>query len=97
MVVRRQGSHFFQAIGSQMVVRLSTFCAGRTLHSFLIKMNRLQDHCAAGRIRALGKFNDLVGIRSRDFTFCSTVPQSTTPPRAPNILLNMLNLLFCAL
>jgi hypothetical protein len=44
-------------------------------------MSRLQGHSAAGRIRSIKKFNDLVGNRTHDFPACSIVSQPTALPR----------------
>jgi hypothetical protein len=36
-----------------------------------------QGHSAAGRIRSIEKFNDLIGNRTCNFPACSIVPQPT--------------------
>jgi hypothetical protein len=38
-----------------------------------------QGHSAAGRIRPIKKFKDLIGNRNPDIPACSIVPQPTTP------------------
>jgi hypothetical protein len=38
-----------------------------------------------GRIRSVGKPNELIGNRTRDLPACSIVPQATTLPRTPEI------------
>jgi hypothetical protein len=35
------------------------------------RLSRLQSHSAAGRIRPIKKFNDLIGTRTRDLSACS--------------------------
>jgi hypothetical protein len=52
-------------------------------YSFLLEAESTQGHRAAGRIRSIEKFNDLIGSRTRDLPACSIVPQPTTLPRAP--------------
>jgi hypothetical protein len=37
-------------------------------------------------IRSIEKYNDLIGIQTRDLPACSIVPQPTTLPRAPAII-----------
>jgi hypothetical protein len=50
---------------------------------FCLRLSRPQSHSAVGRIRSIEKYNDFIGIRTRDHPVCSIVPQSTTLPRAP--------------
>jgi hypothetical protein len=46
-------------------------------------LSQPQGHSAAGNIRSIEKSSELIGNRTRDLPACSTVPQSTTLPRAP--------------
>jgi hypothetical protein len=46
---------------------------------FSQRLSRPQGNSAAGRIKSIEKFNDIIGNRSRDLPACSTVPQPTTP------------------
>jgi hypothetical protein len=72
-----------------MAVRLSALRAGRPLPPgrFLVlicqRLNRPQNHSAAGRIRSIEKSNDITRNRTRDLPACSIVPQTTTLPIAP--------------
>jgi hypothetical protein len=47
-------------------------------------LSRTQDHSAAGKIRSIEKFSDLVGNRTNDLPACSIVTQLITLPRAPS-------------
>jgi hypothetical protein len=75
-----------------MAVWLSASRAGHPLplgrFLVLISVKRLslpQGDSAAGSVRSIKKSSD-IGNRTRDLPACSTVPQPTTLPRAPNIL-----------
>jgi hypothetical protein len=46
-------------------------------------VSRPQGPSAAGRVKSIEITNELLGIRTRDLPACSTVPQPTTLPRAP--------------
>ena len=35
---------------------------------------------------SMKNFSDTIGNRTRDLSGCSTVPQPTTPPRAPPVI-----------
>jgi hypothetical protein len=87
MIVRCQGSHIFQIIGSQMVVRLLALCAGHPLPPgrllVLISVRGCVDPRAI-RIRSIEKFSDLIGNRTHDLRACSIVPEPTTLPHAPS-------------
>jgi hypothetical protein len=50
---------------------------------FFSRLNRPLGHNAAGIIRSIKKFDDLIGNRTCDLPACSIVPQPTTLPRAP--------------
>jgi hypothetical protein len=52
---------------------------------FCYSLSRPQGHSAAGNIRSIEKFNDLIGIRNRHIPGWSIVPQPTTLPRVPII------------
>ena len=52
-------------------------------YSFLLEAEPTQGHSAAGRILSVKNSNDNIGNRTRDLPACSTVPQTTTPSRAP--------------
>jgi hypothetical protein len=74
-----------------MAVRLSALRAGRPLPPrkipgthFCYSLSRTQDRSAAGRMRSIEKYNDLIGNRTRGLPACSIVPQPTTVPRAPS-------------
>jgi hypothetical protein len=83
-----------------MAVRLSALCTSCPLcprkipgtHSCK-RLSWHQGHSAAGRIRSIEKFNDLMGIRSWDLPPCSIMPQPTMLPCAPTLkgLENVLN------
>jgi len=70
------------------VVRLSALRIGR-LYSpgnipgahFGYRLSQPQGHNAAGRITSMKNFNDTIGNRTRNLSFCSAVPQPTVPPR----------------
>jgi len=68
-----------------MVGRLSDLRTGRLYPSgsipgthFVLRLSRLQDHAAAGRIMSMKNFN-----RNRYLPTCSSVPQPTALPRVP--------------
>jgi hypothetical protein len=48
-------------------------------------MSQPQSHNAAGRIGPIRKNSINIGIRTHDFSACSTTPQPTTLPRAPYV------------
>jgi hypothetical protein len=83
--------HFY-AIGSQSVSRSSALSSGRPLpfryiprtHSFY-RINEPQDHNAAGLVRAVKKFRDLIWDQSRDLPTCCMVLQSTNLLRATSL------------
>jgi hypothetical protein len=60
-------------------------------------LSRTQSHNAAERIRSVEKFNDFIGNRSRDLPACSIVPQPTTLPRAPNVVVTLRGDRLCGL
>jgi hypothetical protein len=72
-----------------MAVRLSALRAGLPLPPprkipgthFCYRLSRPQGHSAAGRIRSIEKFNDLIGNRTRALPARNTVPHPTTLPR----------------
>jgi hypothetical protein len=74
-----------------MTVRFSALCALYHLRRFLvlISVRSSVDPRAIAWLEGLGqlkkKSNDLIGIRNRNLTACSIVPQPTTLPRAPPI------------
>jgi hypothetical protein len=77
-----------------MAVRLSALRVGRPFAprkipgtQFCYRLSVPQDHCAAGSIRSIEKWNDLIGNRTRDLPACSIVPQPTTPPPSRTIVL----------
>jgi hypothetical protein len=88
--MRRQGSHIFYTIGSQMVK--SALSASRLYPqedswcSFLLEAESTTR--AIVRLEVLGqlekKFNDLIGNQTLDAPACSIVPQLTVLPRASN-------------
>jgi hypothetical protein len=41
---------------------------------------------------SMKKSSDTIGNRTRDLTACSTVPQPTAPPRAPNIKMYLISI-----
>jgi hypothetical protein len=80
----------FQKFGSQMAARLSALRAGRILPPgrflVLISVRGWVDRRAMVRLEGLGKLKNKStpsGTRTGDLRPCSTVPQPTTPPRAP--------------
>jgi hypothetical protein len=81
VVVRRRGSHIFYTISRPLY-------PGRFL--VLISVRGWVDpegHSAAGRIRSIEKSNDFIGNRARELPVCSMVPQPTTLPRSPLIVI----------
>jgi hypothetical protein len=74
-----------------MAVKLLALHPGRSLTPgrslVLISVRGCVDPRAIVRVEGLGqlkkKSNDLIGIRTRDLSTCSTVPAPTTLPRAP--------------
>ena len=46
-------------------------------------LSQPQSHSAAGRIMSMKNSNDTIGYRTRGLPACSTVPEPTAPPRAP--------------
>jgi hypothetical protein len=74
-----------------MAVRLPTLRAGRPTFAprkipgthICHRLNRLQGHSVAGRIRSIEKSNVLIINRTRDIQACSVVPQPIALPRAP--------------
>ena len=69
------------------VVSLSELRTGRLkeISLVLISARRLsppQDHNAVGRIKSMKYLYNPIKNRTRKLPACSTVPQSTTPPRA---------------
>jgi hypothetical protein len=80
-----------------MEVRLSALSAGHPLPPgrllVIISVRGRVDPRAILRLEWLGqlkKFNNFIGNRTRDLPACSTVPQTTTLPRAPIIILHYL-------
>jgi hypothetical protein len=55
---------------------------------FRLRLSRHQGHNAAGSVRSIEKFNDLIGKRTHDLPACNIVPQPTTLPHTPTILLS---------
>jgi hypothetical protein len=60
---------------------------------FCYRLSRRHGQSAAGSMKSIEKFNDLVGNRTRDLPACSMVPQPTTLPSAlkspyPNKIMN---------
>jgi hypothetical protein len=53
---------------------------------FCQKLSRHKGHNAAGRIRSIEKYTDLIDNRTRDIAACSKVPQPTTLPQVPVII-----------
>jgi hypothetical protein len=83
--VRGWGSHIFQAVGSQVAVRVSAL----GLFLVLISVRAWVDPWAILWLEGLGKlkqFSDLIGNRTRGLPACSIVPQATTLPHAPCIV-----------
>jgi hypothetical protein len=68
------------------VLSLSAILIGRLypqkIFLVLISVSQPQDRSAAGRIMSKGNSSDVIGNRTRDFPYCSAVPQPTVPPRA---------------
>jgi hypothetical protein len=52
-------------------------------YSFLLEAESTQGHSAAGGIRTIKKFSDLIGNRIRDLPAGSIVPQPTMLPPPP--------------
>jgi hypothetical protein len=52
-------------------------------------LSQPQGHCVARRIMSIKNFNDAIGNWTYDLPACSTVPQQTALPRAPNLTFNM--------
>jgi len=50
---------------------------------FCHRLNRAQDHNAAGSIMLMKNTSDTIGNRTRCIPACSTVPQTTEQPNAP--------------
>jgi len=50
---------------------------------FCYKLSQPQGHSAAWRIVSMKNVNDTIGNRTRDLPTCSSVPQTTMPPRSP--------------
>jgi hypothetical protein len=72
-VVSPQGSHIFQRVGSQLVMRLSALCARHRLppedswYSFLSEAESTpRGNSVAARIRSVEKSNDFNGNRTHD-------------------------------
>jgi hypothetical protein len=55
---------------------------GDSWYELMLKASILKDHSAAGRIRSLERYSDLIGGRVRDITACSGARQQTTLPHA---------------
>jgi hypothetical protein len=56
---------------------------------FCQRLSRPQDHSVTGRIMSMKKSSYTIGNRTSDIPVCSTVPQPTTPPRAPSLYVCM--------
>jgi hypothetical protein len=76
------------------VVRLSALRTGRRYPPenipgthFCKWVSRPQGHSATRRIVLMKNSNDTIRNRTRDLPACSSVPQPTAPPRAPETLL----------
>jgi hypothetical protein len=52
---------------------------------------------ALGRIKSTKNYSNTIGNRIPDLPFCSTVPQPTASPRAPNTVAYKLHIHFFAL
>ena len=61
----------------------------------ILSLSQPQDHSAIGRIMSMDYSSDIIGNRAGDLPVCSAVPQPTAPPRAPRVLLAVLNLYVC--
>jgi hypothetical protein len=66
-----------------MAVKTAALRAGRPLPTgrFLILMSH--GHSAAGRIRSIETYSDLIWILTRDLRACNIVPEPNTLARAP--------------
>jgi hypothetical protein len=83
--MRIRGAHIFYTIGSQMVIRLWTLCAGHALSHR--KMGWVNPR-ARVQLEGLGKErknNAFISIHTCDLLTCSTAPQPTTLLHAPRI------------
>jgi hypothetical protein len=75
-------------------VSLSTLPAGhplpiRNIHGshFCWRLSRPQIHSAVGRFMSNEKTNNIIGNRARDLPACSIMPQPTTLPLSPLIII----------
>jgi hypothetical protein len=75
------------------LIKLVFISEDRQRHSQSPKSSNFQGHSAAGRIRSVEKSNDLIGIWTRDFPACSIVPLPTTLPRAPQLIVLLMNII----
>jgi len=60
---------------------------------FYWRLSRSQGLSVAGRIMSYSNYH--IGNRTRDLPACSTLPQPTVLPRAPNIISASANLQIC--
>jgi hypothetical protein len=89
--VRRRGCHIFLdnrlKDGGEVVSlthRSTTFTPKKFPGThFCSRLSRQQSHCAAGRIKEIGRSSDLIGNPTSGFPASSVVPQSSTILRVP--------------
>jgi hypothetical protein len=97
--VRRRGSHIFsrQSLtdGGEVdsLMRRQPFTPRKIPGThFCYRLSQPQGHSAAGRVRSIEKSNDLIGNGTRDLPACRIVPQPTTLPRAPVVVVKVLKI-----
>jgi hypothetical protein len=82
----RQSAHRWRW-GCQPYAPTTLYLQEDSWYSFLLVAELIPGPYAAGRIRSIEKkSNNLIGNRTRDLPACSIVPQPTTLPRAPGVL-----------
>jgi hypothetical protein len=80
-VVRHRGSHSSEVVS---LIHQLPFTPRKIPGThFYQRLNEPQGHSAAGRIRSIEKYSDLIGNQTHDLPACSIVPQLTVLLHAP--------------
>ena len=61
---------------------------------FCLTPSQPQRHSANGRIMSIENSDGTIGNRTRDIPTCSSLPQTTAPPRDPGIYLRSIHFIF---